>query len=124
MPAVHTIPQKPVFVPQILPLLGDNLANEFPQFINAHLSGSPHALSPTIYFVASFGVVRSNCNYFTPRTSHLAIQSPSHHQLGYELAELVNFSSVGKDANFQVEDFLIAGLQNRQQALLPHLFAS
>jgi hypothetical protein len=34
--------------------------------------------------------------------------------LGYELAELVNFGSVGKDADFQVEDFLLAGLQNRQ----------
>jgi len=77
-------------------------------------------LSPTIYFAASLGLCvqtailfRITHTFFSPCTSHPALQSSPHHQLGYELAELVNFGSVGQNADFQVEDFLLAWLQNR-----------
>jgi hypothetical protein len=43
--------------------------------------------------------------------------------LGDELAELVNFGAVGKDADFQVEDALFAGLKRRQKTLLAHFGA-
>ncbi len=44
--------QPSVLVQKVFPLFGDDLTDEFFEFLNAHLSNRLHVPSPAIYFAA------------------------------------------------------------------------